>query len=125
MADLIQDTGARENTAEAPNDPQKNGSGRSDAPGGSDARAVSTGDLTQGQESYGGPRAAGESDKHDATPSGPATNSPAEDHDPAQNNVLTPTGGDVDPSSTASSDATGQAGANDRPGKDKAHPWNG
>ncbi len=125
MAELIQDTGARQNSAETPGDPQKNGSGQADAPGGSQAKAVSTGDMTQGQESYMGPRDAGESDKHGGAGLETAANSAADDHDATANNAQTPTGGDVDPGSTASSDETGQAGVNDRPGKDKAHPWNG
>ncbi len=125
MADLIQDTGARENTAEAKNDAQKNGSGQADAPGGKNAKATSTGDLTAGQEAYGGPRDAGESDKHGGAGLGNASNDSVTDHDAAQNNAQTPIGGDVDPGGTASSDETGQAGVNDRPGKDKAHPWNG
>jgi len=125
MAELIQDTGARQNSAEAAHDPQKNGSGRADAPGGGAAKAVSTNDLTQGQESYMGPRNAGESDKHGGAGLGDAANNSATDHDPSQNNAQTPVGGDVDPGGTASSDETGQAGVNDRPGKDKAHPWNG
>lgn len=47
------------------------------------------------------------------------------DRDAKVNNAQTPPAGDIDPESTASSDATGQAGVNDRPGKDQAHPWNG
>ncbi len=125
MAELIQDTGARQNSAEAAHDPQKNGSGRADAPGGGAAKATSTGDLTAGQEAYGGPRDAGESDKHGGAGLGGAANSNATDHDASENNAQTPIGGDVDPGSTQSSDETGQAGVNDRPGKDKAHPWNG
>lgn len=125
MADLIQDTGARQNSAETPGDPQKNGSGQADAPGGGAAKAQSTGDLTAGQESYMGPRNAGESDKPGGAGLGEAANDNATDQDPAQNNAQTPIGGDVDPGGTLSSDETGQAGVNDRPGKDKAHPWNG
>lgn len=125
MTDLIQDTGARQNSAEAANDPQKNGSGQADAPGGGASKAQSVGDLTAGQESYMGPRDAGESDKHGGAGLGQASNDSATDHDASQNNAQTPIGGDVDPGSTASSDETGQAGVNDRPGKDKAHPWNG
>ena len=49
----------------------------------------------------------------------------ATDRDAEVNNAQTPPAGDTDPASTASSDETGQAGVNDRPGKDQAHPWNG
>lgn len=47
------------------------------------------------------------------------------DRDAEINNAQTPPAGDIDPDSTKSSDETGQAGVNDRPGKDQAHPWNG
>ena len=118
MTDLIQDTGARgENTSAADKDEHQTGGGGPQAPGGGDAPQKTTGDLTQGQESYAGPRAAGESDKTGA-------GSPS-DADATTNNAQTPPAGDKDPDSTASSDETGQAGVNDRPGKDKGHPWNG
>ncbi len=118
MTDLIQDTGARGEGSRAEGaDDHQTGGGGPQAPGGGAAPSKTTGDLTQGQESYAGPRDAGETDKHTA-------GTPA-DYDAATNNAQTPAAGDIDPDSTASSDETGQAGVNDRPGKDKAHPWNG
>lgn len=117
MTDLIQDTGARGERAQTDGpDIHQTGSGGSQAPGGGSAPSKTTEDLTAGQESYGGPRDAGETDK-------PTAGSPA-DFDATTNNAQTPTAGDVNPESTASSDETGQAGVNDRPGKDKAHPYN-
>ncbi len=113
---LIADTGAREQSPDAPTDHQHTGDGSASAPGGGAAPARSTQDMTHGQEGYPGSRAAGEADK---------PNAPSSAHDPSQNNADTPVGGDTDPDSTASADETGQAGVNDRPGKDKAHPWNG
>jgi hypothetical protein len=107
------DTGAREAAPAHPDDPHHTASGSAASPGGAQAPAQTTSDLTHGQESYAGPRDAGETDK------------PGSDRDASTNNAETPPAGDVDPESTASTDETGQAGINDRPGKDTAHPWNG
>ncbi len=115
--DIEKDTGAREYERAHPADPHQTASGSARSPGGADAPAQTTNDLTHGQEGYAGPRDAGETDKATAgTPS---------EFDASTNNAQTPAAGDTDPDSTASSDETGQAGVNDRPGKDKAHPWNG
>ncbi len=111
------DTGAREQAAPHPADPHQTAGGSAQSPGGGGAPTQTTGDMTQGQESYGGPRDAGETDK--------PSSGDASDFDASTNNAQTPAAGDTDPDSTASSDETGQAGVNDRPGKDKAHPWNG
>lgn len=104
MTDLIQDTGARGERPKAGDEEKQT------AP-------KTTGEQTQGQESYAGPRAAGESDKPGAGASS--------DGDPTTNNAQTPPAGDRDPEETSVTDETGQAGVNDRPGKDQAHPWNG
>ena len=118
MTDLIQDTGARrESSSPQANDPQNVSTGNADAPGGASAPHESANSITMGQEAYPGGRAAGETDKHTAP-------DPAE-FDPSLNNATTPVAGDLNPDETAVTDATGQAGVNDRPGKDKAHPWNG
>lgn len=118
MADLIQDTGARrESSPPQDNDPQKVSHGDAQSPGGASAPSESANSITMGQEAYPGGRAAGETDKH--TSPGPA------EFDPSVNNAQTPAAGDLNPEETAVTDATGQAGINDRPGKDKAHPWNG
>lgn len=111
------DTGAREQPQAHPDDPHQTGSGSSQSPGGGNAPSKTTNDLTHGQEAYGGPRDAGETDK--------AASPDNSEFDASTNNAQTPAAGDTDPDSTASSDETGQAGANDRPGKDTAHPWNG
>ena len=123
MAEIIQDTGARgENTQDNPDDAQSIGQGHSQAPGGGDTSPQNARDMTQGQESYPGDRAVGEADRS-VGPTDRTTN--ASTTDAATNNAATPVAGDVESGSTDDSDATGMAGVNDRPGKDKAHPWNG
>lgn len=118
MAELIQDTGARgENTQDRPDDPQQIGQGHAAAPGGGDTSPQDMRDMTQGQESYPGDRQVGETDR----PGQPS----ASETDASVNNATQVEPGDTDPGSTADADETGMAGVNDRPGKDKAHPWNG
>jgi hypothetical protein len=107
MTDLIKDTGARGEGPKAGSDEVKAGGGGTPLQG----------DQTLGQESYAGPRTGGESDKPDAGVS--------DDRDASVNNAQTPPAGDLDPEETAVTDETGQAGVNDRPGKNQAHPWNG
>lgn len=123
MADLIPDTGARgENTQDNPDDAQNIGQGHAQAPGGGDTSPQDARDMTQGQESYPGDRPAGESDRSVGPTDREGNTS---NRDAATNNAATPVAGDTDPGSTDDADATGMAGVNDRPGKDKAHPWNG
>lgn len=59
--ELTKDTPITENTL--PYDPQKTGSGSSEALGGKDAPAQSAGETTHGGEAYPGPRQGGETDK--------------------------------------------------------------
>lgn len=118
MAELIQDTGARgENTKDNPDDPQNIGQGHAAAPGGGDTSPQDARNMTHGQESYPGPRQVGETEKF-----GTASET---ENDPTVNNAAQAEAGDIEPGSTADADSTGMAGVNDRPGKDKAHPWNG
>lgn len=119
MAELISDTGARgENTQDNPDDAQQIGQGHASAPGGGDTSPQDARNMTHGQESYPGPRSVGET-----TQSGPPAE--AQQSDPTVNNAAQAEAGDTEPGSTADADETGMAGVNDRPGKDKAHPWNG
>jgi hypothetical protein len=118
MTDLIRDTGARGEGPKADgSDVQKTGGGGTQAPGGAQGPSKTTNEMTQGQESYAGPRDGGETDKPGA--------GVLDDRDASTNNAQTPPAGDLNPEETAVSDETGQAGVNDRPGKDTAHPWNG
>jgi hypothetical protein len=99
---LTNDTPTQAPERTHPDDPQQIGSGSASSPGGSEAPAESASDMTHGQEGYAGPRTGGETDKHPS-----------------------PAAGDVDPSSTRSSEETGQDGDVDDPKKSVGHAWNG
>ena len=108
------DTGVAD--AHRTDDQQKFGSGASTAPGGANAPTQTQGEMTQGQEAYPGGRAGGETDKaQGAVQTGNETGL----------NADTPAAADVDPSSTQSSEETGQDGDPKSPGKNTGNPWNG
>lgn len=108
------DTGVAD--AHRTDDQRKFGDGSSTAPGGANAPVQNQNELTQGQEAYPGTRQGGEADKAaDAVQTGNETGL----------NADTPAAADVDPSSTKSSEETGQDGAPKSPGKNTGNPWNG
>jgi hypothetical protein len=61
--ELAKDTPTDEAQHPHPQDPHQTGSGSTKSPGGSESQAQNAGDMTQGGESYPGPRSGGESDK--------------------------------------------------------------
>lgn len=73
--ELASDTSAEENTPPHPDDPHQIGSGTSEAPGGKNAPNYNAQEMTQGQDSYPGPRPDGETAKTTADSTSSASSS--------------------------------------------------
>jgi hypothetical protein len=99
MAQL--DTPLKEAEQTHPSDPQKTGSGASDAPGGSADTPESQNSATHGADAYPGTRL--------GEPQPPASH--------------TPPAADADPGTTQSAIETGQADEKGRPESDTANTW--
>ena len=65
---LAKDTPTQEAEETDAHDPHQTGSGSASAPGGGDAPAISSQELTHGEAEYPGPRGDGETEKTEETP---------------------------------------------------------
>lgn len=99
---LTPDTGARETTDELQGDHQHIGTGSEYSLGGKSAPSDTEAAMSHGADTYPGPRPVGENDKS-----------------------TQPVSGDVDPSSTQSSEVTGQDRGGSTANKASGNPWNG